>query len=135
MKDYIKIYGDFLDSYLKGGQSGREIGEAAAQMAGCYEPLNRRVVDAKILETEKIIAYKAKKDDIMSQSDPLTGKQIAVNRAEVMVDATDEYADWQRSIMTTLDAKADVASCELQLEALRVLQYGVGQDQKYISAQ
>lgn len=113
MEAYQQEYEEFMKAYeLSGGTiSPQEIGAIIAKMAGHFARYNSI---ANVLAKP----YNRLKAQKVDETDPKTGKLIAVSKAEMIIDASPENEAYQ-------DALTARKNIDCYIDALKQLQYGV----------
>ncbi|MBV6340116.1 hypothetical protein [Candidatus Magnetobacterium casense] len=109
-KTYKIEYDIFMKSYKRGTTDGEEVGRMVARMAQFFAEKNTQLADA-------INAYAIKAAEISNSTDE-SGKGIAVNKANILADASEEAALKE-------ELEADLKNIEQYLNALKSLQKGI----------
>ena len=116
MERYQEEYESFMKSYeLSGGAIAvQEIAEMIANQAKHYARFN-------LIAAELAKPYLRLKAQTVDSTDAKTGKLIAVSKAEIMVDASEEAEAYR-------DAETAKKNIDRYINALTQLQYGTGKE-------
>lgn len=108
---YQEKFNSFIDSYKRGETDGEMTGEIIVHLAQEFANYNM------ILATREIrlnnLAAK-----IVQRTDETSGKAISVSKAEILVKATEKYADVKRT-------KTDIENIEQYINSLKYLQRAI----------
>lgn len=109
-ENYIKEFGDFLTEY-----DGGIVGPGKIGAVGCR--FTQYLAECGKEQFEREVLYNIKHRDIVDSTDPVSGKPMAVNKGDIVADASPEYADYKR-------AKNDYESLAQMIGSLARLQKG-----------
>jgi hypothetical protein len=118
MQEYQKEYEAFIADYKIGQASAEAVGELIARMAQYYGEKNNLLALAHETKSKKAA-------EVFNSEDQATGKPLTIGKAEVMVDATEEYAIYNK-------AKTDLQNIEQYINALKSLQKGLLQEYSHM---
>lgn len=107
-KAYQEEYDNFMTSYKRGSCSGEEVGEMIAKMAQHFAGINL-LLGTKEVHLNQIAAEK------VQSFDSETGKPLSVSKAEILIKATEEWNEYNRT-------KIDIQNIEQYINGLKYLQ-------------
>lgn len=107
---YQKEYSAFMSKFEKGVTDAEETGELIGRLAEYFAETNKEIGK----KWREIVAISK---EINSRTDDFSGKPIAVNKAEILLNATPEAMDLN-------DLKIDRENIQEMINALKALQKG-----------
>lgn len=112
------IYQEEFESFMKecnaGQVDGETVGKVIVRLAQEFATYNI-ILSSKEIRLNTIAAER------VQETDANTGKPISVSKAELLIKATEEYADVKRT-------KTDLENIESFINALKYLQKGILQE-------
>lgn len=111
--DFKAIYNEFMEELENTTMTSEEVGVVLAKLAHCYGEVVEELKTSQKMANRKFL-------ELVNSVTP-DGKTIAVNKAEAMFGATQE---WEK-----MDSdKKDLAVLDKQISCLQTLQYGLQKD-------
>ena len=111
---YKEQFDSFIEKYKSGQSSGEDVGGVIVHLAQEFANYNMILATKEI--KLNIIAAK-----MVQLADENTGKPISVSKAELLIKATEEYADVKRT-------KTDLENIEQFINSLKYLQKAITQE-------
>ena len=112
--NYEEVYNQFIEDYTSSEMTGEGIGRVIVQMAHFYSQHNSELSKATRV-------YYKERVEIANSVDEVTGKPMAVGKAEIVAQATDNFAKYN-------EEKRNVENIEQMINALKSLQKSVLQE-------
>ena len=117
------IYQEEFESFMKecnaGQVDGETVGKTIVRLAQEFATYNM-ILSSKEIKLNIIAAEK------VQETDEISGKSISVSKAELLIKATEEYADVKRT-------KTDLENIESFINALKYLQKGILNEYSHLS--
>lgn len=117
--NYQGIFNTFVISYKRGETDGEMTGAIIVQLAQEFATYN-------IMLATKEVRLNNVAAEMVQKTDEISGKVISVSKAEILIKATEEYADVRK-------IKNDLENIEQYINSLKFLQKGILNEYSHMS--